>query len=77
MKLLDLSNEKNENKYDETERLRIYQPFVKNLQSLSLRNRRLQKDTERIVVSPILRNDAFKLREFHPGSTMSPRPLNE
>ena len=28
-------------------------------------------------MSPILRNDAFKLREFHPGSTMSPRPLNE
>ena len=34
LKLLELSNDKNENKYDDTERFKIYQPFVKNLQSL-------------------------------------------
>ena len=44
---------------------------------MSLRNRNLQRDTERVVVSPITRKSGFKLKEFDVGSTTSPRPLNE
>ena len=57
----------------ESDRLKTYQPLIKNLQSLSLKNRRLKRDSGRVVTSP---GDAkFKLRTLRPGFTKSPRPL--
>ena len=58
----------------ETHRLKTYQPLIKSLQVLSLKNRKLKKDTERVVTSPSY--EKFKLRTLRPGFTKSPRPLH-
>ena len=44
----------------ESNRLKAYQPLIKSLQTLSLKNRRLKKDYERKVTDPMF--DDVKLR---------------
>ena len=44
----------------ESNRLKAYQPLIKSLQTLSLKNRRLKKDYERKVTDPMFED--LKLR---------------
>ena len=48
-----------------------YQPLIKNLHSLSLKNRHLQKDFNRTILRP--GTEKYKLFELMPGVTKSPR----
>ena len=52
-------------------RMTSYQPLIKNLHSLSLKNRNLQKDFDRTILGP--GTDKYKLYELMPGTTKSPR----
>ena len=57
----------------ESNRLKAYQPLIKSLQTLSLKNRKLKRDTERVITDPLY--DEIKMRALRPGFTKSPRPL--
>ena len=48
-----------------------YQPLIKNLHSLSLKNRHLQKDFNRTILPP--GTEKYKLYTLLPGTTKSPR----
>jgi len=48
-----------------------YQPLIKNLHSLSLKNRNLRKDFKRTILPP--GTEKYKLWTLFPGTTKSPR----